>query len=249
MPATDLTRALLDITSATRMYGFEERASESPWVETVWRTPPRPALRHANPQNCRGFIFPAAHHWGLTVARAGRCTTLTLWGPGSRAAPAPPPGRADLFGVLFRPGIFMPGLSPAAFRDTRDRVLPAPTPRTFWLDGSAWQFPDFENVDTFVERLARQGVLVRDSLVDAVLADRPVDLSLRSVQRRFVQATGLTVACVRQMARARRACDLLRRGISIADTVDLAGYFDQAHLTRSLRRFIGQTPRQVARAG
>jgi AraC-like DNA-binding protein len=26
-----------------------------------------------------------------------------------------------------------------------------------------------------------------------------------------------------------------------------AGYFDQAHLTRSLRRFIGQTPMQIVR--
>jgi AraC-like DNA-binding protein len=33
--------------------------------------------------------------------------------------------------------------------------------------------------------------------------------------------------------------------MSILDTVYQAGYFDQAHLTRSLRRFIGQTPAQL----
>ncbi len=32
------------------------------------------------------------------------------------------------------------------------------------------------------------------------------------------------------------------------DAVELAGYADQAHLTRALRRFVGQTPAQIAGA-
>ncbi len=34
-------------------------------------------------------------------------------------------------------------------------------------------------------------------------------------------------------------------GVSILDTVHQAGYFDQAHLTRSLRRLIGETPMRL----
>jgi hypothetical protein len=33
--------------------------------------------------------------------------------------------------------------------------------------------------------------------------------------------------------------------LSIVDVVQLAGYFDQAHLTRSLNHFIGQTPARI----
>jgi hypothetical protein len=40
----------------------------------------------------------------------------------------------------------------------------------------------------------------------------------------------------------------LTQGVSILDTVHEAGYFDQAHLTRSLRHFIGQTPARIIRA-
>ena len=36
-----------------------------------------------------------------------------------------------------------------------------------------------------------------------------------------------------------------REGVSIVDAVHLAGYFDQAHLTRSLKRLIGQTPTKI----
>ena len=46
--------------------------------------------------------------------------------------------------------------------------------------------------------------------------------------------------------RARQAAALLQGGIPIIDTVFELGYFDQAHLTNSLKRFLGQTPVQVA---
>lgn len=73
------------------------------------------------------------------------------------------------------------------------------------------------------------------------------DLSARSLQRRFLRATGLTLGAHRQIERARLATHLLAEGLPILDVALRAGYFDQAHLTRSLRRWIGRTPGQVAR--
>jgi len=35
------------------------------------------------------------------------------------------------------------------------------------------------------------------------------------------------------------------QGVSLLDTIEQAGYYDQPHLTRSLGRFIGQTPAQL----
>jgi AraC-like DNA-binding protein len=43
----------------------------------------------------------------------------------------------------------------------------------------------------------------------------------------------------------RYATHLLQQGVSILDTVEQAGYFDQPHLTRSLKYLIGQTPAQI----
>jgi AraC-like DNA-binding protein len=77
------------------------------------------------------------------------------------------------------------------------------------------------------------------------LLGRPCELSLRSAQRHFLRSTGVTYTTFRQIERARYAINLLREGVSILDVVSRLGYFDQAHLTRSLRRFIGQTPAQV----
>ena len=45
--------------------------------------------------------------------------------------------------------------------------------------------------------------------------------------------------------RRARVLALLRQGCSILDTVEDAGYFDQPHLTRALKRWVGHTPAQV----
>jgi AraC-like DNA-binding protein len=50
---------------------------------------------------------------------------------------------------------------------------------------------------------------------------------------------------MRQIERARFAVNLLRAGVSIADAVWQCGYYDHAHLTRSLRRWIGIPPSKV----
>ena len=93
----------------------------------------------------------------------------------------------------------------------------------------------------------RGGLLVRDPVVEAVLQGQMQELSVRAVQYRFLQATGLTHRTVQQIERARHATTLLRQGASIPDTVYQAGYFDQPHLTRALKRFAGQTPAQITR--
>ena len=98
-----------------------------------------------------------------------------------------------------------------------------------------------------MNRLVRKGILTRDSAVDAAMRGEGQSLSLRSAQRHFPRATGLTHCTVRQIERARHATNLLKQGVSILDTVHQAGYFDQAHLTRSLKYRIGQTPAEIIR--
>jgi AraC-like DNA-binding protein len=69
---------------------------------------------------------------------------------------------------------------------------------------------------------------------------------LRTLQRRFHAATGLTRRAVRQIERARLAGVRLREGATPAEVTHELGYYDQPHLTRSLRRVLGQTPAELA---
>ena len=110
------------------------------------------------------------------------------------------------------------------------------------------EYPSFNNAETFVGRLAKSGILSRDRIVEYTLLRRSTGLSLRSAQRHFLQSTGVTYATFRQIERVRYAAILLREGVSILDVVSRLGYFDQAHLTRSLKRFIGETPTRIIQA-
>ena len=141
----------------------------------------------------------------------------------------------------------MPHLPLKTLRDRQDATLPEASSNSFWLHGSAWELPTFENADVFVDRLIRKGILVRDPVIEATIQGHAPDVSIRSLQYRFLWATGLTHKTIQQIDRARSAVSLLEQGAPISDTALELGYFDQAHLTNSLKRFIGRTPAQIAR--
>jgi len=172
---------------------------------------------------------------------------VTLRGPETRARNVHCPADGEWFAIRFRAGTFMPHLPAARLMDGRDVNLPQVCRRKFHLQGSAWEYPDFDNAEVFVARLARAGIIARDPAVEAALQGDHEALSLRSTQRHFLQATGMTHTALRQIERARYATRLLTRGVPIADTVHEAGYFDQAHLARSLKHLVGLTPAKVAR--
>jgi hypothetical protein len=172
---------------------------------------------------------------------------ITARGPETKASEADFPADAEFFGIVFKLGSFMPHLPVRNLLDRQDATLPEASSNSFWLHGSAWELPTFENAEVFVGRLVRRGILVRDPVVEAAIRGHTPDVSSRSLQYRFLRATGLTHKTIRQIERARSAVSLLERGTPISDTAFELGYFDQAHLTNSLKRFIGRTPAQVAR--
>jgi len=219
----------------------DERPSDSPLVERVWR--------RQGESSGSSFISMAETHWVMVVTKQGDMTVLTVHGPETKATRAYALPGAEYFAIMFKPGTFMPILPARIAVDRRDVDLPEATNRSFWLNGSAWEFPDFENADTFVDRLVRNGLLVRDPVVEAVLRGLPVKMSSRTMQRHFLQATGLTYTTARQIERARYAVTLLKQDVSILDAVHEAGYFDQPHLTRSLKHFVGLTPAQIIDKG
>jgi AraC-like DNA-binding protein len=162
-------------------------------------------------------------------------------GPETKASIVEIPQDAEFIGIEFKLGTFIPALAVETLVDV-GRELDAVSRTKVNLAGSNWEIPSFENATDFVARLARDGTLVRDTLVEQTLLRKPVAITERSVQRRFLRATGLTYGTVRQIERAERTVALLTAGTSILDAVEIAGYSDQAHMTRSLQRFFGKTP-------
>lgn len=214
---------------------FDDRPIDSPYVELVWRS---------QSTRAQEFLSVAASNWEMVITQLDGNLQLTVRGPETQSSPAHCPADGEWLGVVFKLGTYMPHLP--TIKLVNDEInLAGAGDRSFWLHGAAWEFPTFANVDIFVEKLVREGLLIHEPVVAATLQNQTTDLSLRSVQRRFLHATGLTQGQVSQIERARLAVTLLKQGVPILDTVEQAGYADQPHLTRSLKRFIGQTPIQL----
>ena len=216
---------------------FDERSANSSLVEMIW---------HTHSERAGTFTSVAVSNWEMVITTFNGKTMITARGPTTKASEADFPADAEFFGITFNLGTFMPHLPVNTLLNRQDATLPEASSNFFWLHGSAWELPTFENADVFVDRLISQGILVRDPVVEAAIQGHTPGMSIRSLQYRFLQATGLTHKTIQQIERARSAVSLLEQGTPILDTALELGYFDQAHLTNSLRRFIGETPAQIA---
>lgn len=214
---------------------FDQYHPDAGFAKTVWRTQSGQA---------GSFVSRAVSHWEIVVTKTQGQTTVTLRGPETKASTAPIPPDAQFWGVQFRHGCFMPHF-PVNRLVNGGLHLPRASRNCFWLGGSAVEIPTFEDADSFVSTLAKQGTLVKDPVVEALLCNEPTTVSLRTVQRRFSMATGLSPKTLEQIGRGQRAITLLEAGVAIADVVYQTGYADQPHLTRSLKHLSGRTPAQI----
>jgi hypothetical protein len=211
---------------------------ESPFIQAIYQ---------ARSVGGGSFASTAVSNWEMVVTKQKGKIMISLRGPETKASPAPIPKDAEFLGIIFKHGTFMPQLPGSKLVDNEIHI-PETVKNSFQLFGDVWEFPSFENVDVFVNRLVRNDLLIHDPMVGDVLNGKMHDLSLRSVQRRFVQVTGLTYKTIQQIERARQAAALLQKGVPISETTYQTGYFDQAHLTNSLKRFYGQTPVQIIKS-
>lgn len=213
----------------------EHRPSDSPYIARVWR---------GYTDGVERMTSVAVATWELVVWTHRGLVHAAVRGPETAVSMADAPADSESFGISFSYGTSMPHLPPSRLVD-RQLDAPTVTENAFVLRGEEWELPNFENAEDFVARLVRAGVLVHDPVVEEAIKGGTATVSMRSVQRRVVAATGLTQSMIRQIDRARQAAILLGEGATPADVAHRLGYYDQPHLARSLTRFIGRTATQL----
>ena len=215
-----------------------DRSSSSAFIERVWS---------CHSEAGGNFLSVASVHWELVVTRLAGQTVVTIRGPETRPREVYCPPNGEWFAIRFKAGTFLPGLPVHRLIDGNDVNLAPAFRRRFRLDDSAWEIPSDDNAEVFVNRLVRRGLLTRDAAVTSALNGDDQAMNTRTAQRHFLFATGMSHAALKQIERARFATQLLRAGLPPGEVAHDAGYFDQAHLTRSLRKLIGLTPGNIAR--
>lgn len=216
---------------------FEAVAGEVPLVQRVWS---------AGCDATTDFTSVAKGSSMIAFARNGDRWTVHLRGPETRATRLTCPAGWEFFGVELRLGACLPLFPPAGLANLNDALLPTPAGTRILLDNRDWEMPTAQNVDVFVERLVRAGLLFLDPLVDDIRhGERPRSMSERTAQLRFRQAVGISRRKLVSIDQAQRAARLLAAGEPIADVVAACGYYDQPQLTRAMRWATGHTPGEL----
>lgn len=223
--------------------GYREWESGSEMVRVAWRA----VVAQDGTWTTGGSEF-----WGLAFTRYpdGRHVAQIV-GPTLKPRTMSLYAGEVSWGVDLAPHVFWRGLAKTS---VVDELRDLPTERVgeqwwFELGGVRWPVPAVEELDATVERLRANGLLVAEPLIGAVLAGEQVDVPERTVRRRFQATTGLRRGQVEQLRRARRAYTLLTTGWPLAEAAVEAGFADQAHMTRELRRLAGSTPARLLDAG
>ncbi|ACQ81038.1 transcriptional regulator, AraC family [Beutenbergia cavernae DSM 12333] len=218
---------------------YEERRLDSPHIECVWQAR---AVRDER------YLAPAVEYWDLWFARRPGGEVLAgLSGPSLGHRWIASAVGEHVWGVQLRAHVVVPGLSKQLVLGA-ERRLPVRDGHVE-ITRHRVPLPEFGELTTFVDQLLDLGIVRSDDAVRRALSGDDAGYSERHWQRRVRASTGLTRKQIAQLVRAREAFALLQQGVPPAECATLCGYADQAHLTRSLRVFHGQTPARILATG
>ncbi len=211
-----------------------KRTSDSPFIKSVWQLY----------FDTEGEVTVTADGtWDIVFGKLGGIWACTITGPTNHTVTYPYSNGQEALGITLWEGTYMPGM-PARQVINAGRALT--TERgVVLIQGIEFDIPTFETAEAFVDQLYERGLLARDPVVEKTLDDDNAFMSARSVQRHFVQTTGLPLSRHQQIARAQKAAALIRGGMALKDVAQECGYFDQAHMNRSLKQILGVTPQQI----
>lgn len=216
----------------------------------TWIDVPRAVRQPVMPDGCIDLVWDGTSVW--------------VAGPDTRAWPVPPD--QTFVGVRFRPGAAPRFLGVAA-----SELLNRQVPLSDLWNRTASEFAEHltgapsQVIAVLQKALLKRRDAVRDEdpLVEEVvyelsrhesqrtsvldLADK-LQVSERTLRRRCTDALGYGPKTLDRILRFRRALRLVRDGRTLAETAQLAGYADQAHMANEFRRLSDTSPSAIAAA-
>ena len=212
------------------------RSSDSPYIDTVWAT-----------QNISDGIYSATPDgsWDIIVLiQPDGSRSVMLAGQATEPVDVPYNGGTSSVVISFAAGAFLPAY-PGKKMLNLTELLPCPDADYFSLAGHVFAIPTFETAEALARTMVEQGVLRMDAVVAAILSGDTKALSDRVKQRHFLAVTGLTRKSLEQIHRAQEAVRQLQAGKKPIDVAADAGFSDQAHLAKSLKKIMHKNPSNV----
>lgn len=251
-------------TTAAKVCMFYQRPDPrlQPWVSHYWLSSGGAPQHVLLPDGCVDVV----------VARTAREATVWLYGTATQRTVIDVEPTVRYLGVRFLPGQARHFLrmSAAELTDRAEAVKGDDAlglAEAHWLaDGAGGVFAELDRLLLRLlarhppRRLALDNLLLylhRPQHPSLVTLAASCGLSRRQMERLCRTHVGVSPACFAMIRRCHRALALLAppatpqalMSLSLASIAAEAGYADQSHMTRELRRFTGQTPGMLRRSG
>ena len=213
---------------------YEERLSESPFIQFLWR---------AAPSTDGVYPHMATEYWSFFFSSSDGKSSVYLSGPASVPRSLAYTAGGEYWGIVLKAHVFMPSLAKKDILNL-NLALPMKDLRSFMFDHELLDVPTYETAEDFIAQLAEGRHIVANHVVAKALNGASW-MAPRTAQRHVADTTGLTRKRMASIRRAQEAFSLLQKGKTIPEVIVAVGYVDQSHLTKSLKLLAGQTPAQI----
>lgn len=193
-------------------------------VLATWEVEPQePVYTPVLPDGCRDVIVRCAPgerpHWFVSELQEGTYAVQIK-------------GGVSMLGFRLKPGVRVN--EPSLLAALQRRELDAGEALAAIHDHCTW----IGQVSEALDGLACGASSVAEAAVY-------LGVSVRTLQRLLIAATGRAPSYWLQLARARQAARATLPNASLAEVAYVHGYADQAHMTREFRRWFGLSPRAL----
>lgn len=214
-----------------------EETLESPYVEKV---------THGYSLACGSIMRPAETNCHLVISKRPAKTEVFFVGPINLASRLEYGADAEMIWIRLRLGTRLADTPTVKFANN-ETALPKGSDSKIEIGECCLPIPEYRDIDLFVEKLARSRLFQFDPIVTESLAGAEIPMAPRTLRQSFLKGAGISREQILQIQRAHQAKALLHTGVSMADVAYQLGYYDQPHMVRNLRKYIGHTPGSLAR--
>lgn len=212
------------------------RLSDNPFIDRVWKT-----------ENLTDGVYLATPDasWDLILGiHEDGSRSMMVAGQATKSSHVPYKAGTSSVVISFTAGAYFPHLPGDKLLDAVE-FLPNTDENHFDLAGYSFEFPTYETAETLVERMVELGLLRNDRVIEDVLQGKHKAYSKRVVQRHFAQTSGISQKKIQQIQRAQQAVRLLKQGAKPIEAAIEAGYTDQPHLAKSIKKIMGAKPSDI----
>lgn len=191
------------------------------------------------------LVIPAKSTWDIIVIANSCHTQVQLSAPykhPQRIRVGGSDGTSVFIGLRFTTGVYLPNEIQLAMQG-RNTVDLATANDRFTLGKETLAIPTYDNAEFITDTAMKKGLLLIDRTIDSALGAAEAIAPTRTIQRRFLRRTDMSKAQANQLRRAEYVASLLHQGMTLAEAAAIAGYADQAHMTRTFKTLYGTTPR------